>query len=167
LIRHSIWKIDSPIQGRLAEALVVGGAYYTQRAETLEIRTEETIVIPHDRFYRADFTLRLTLGDELLARLVVEADGKAYHNAEADRHRDEQMLELGWNTRRYTGAAINSNAHACASDALAWLETLREQRFETKYQAAERAAASRREAERPAVMAEVGAFLARLKAVPS
>lgn len=63
--------------------------------------------------FRADFLVEL-----VRARLVVEADGAAYHTApedvEYDRRRDDYMKRSGFDVIRFTGSQIVRDAPACA-----------------------------------------------------
>ena len=50
-------------------------------------------------------------------RVIVEADGAGFHDADADRIRDERIEERhGLGTLRFTGSAIHANAARCAED---------------------------------------------------
>lgn len=110
-------RLESPIEQALAEALMLACAHYAHSERTLEVRCQHPI-----GRYRADFALRVvgTDGAEL-GRMVVEADGREFHDVKRDAERDAELLAMGWPTHRYTGSAIHKNPHECAADAVAWL----------------------------------------------
>lgn len=58
--------------------------------------------------YRADFAIPLF-------RLIIEADGKEFHekNFQADRLRDRELLAQGWTTVRFTGSEIYNDVDSC------------------------------------------------------
>lgn len=133
VIRFNITRLESPIQARLAEALVVAAAPYAPRPETLDIESEYIIEGAatqwwHDksRNFRADFAIRLFRPSRTFehARLVVEADGKDFHDAARDARRDEMLLKAGWQTIRFTGREIYRDARGCADRAMSKLEEL-------------------------------------------
>jgi Superfamily I DNA and RNA helicases len=66
---------------------------------------------PHVQYwidpYRADFAFPER-------RLVVEADGRGWHDVERDRGRDQRLAKRGWQTMRFSGAQIFRDAPACA-----------------------------------------------------
>jgi hypothetical protein len=142
VIKFVVHRIDSPIQARLVEALVARAARYVARPEMLELGTETQIIADDNtrdsgaRLHRADVSLRIIESGEIVARLLVEADGAAFHNAVADAARDARLLEQGWPTVRFTGSQINRDAHACADQALAKLDELVEKRSEAAHQKA-------------------------------
>jgi hypothetical protein len=129
----NITRLDSPIQARLAEALYVAFAPYVTRPEKVEIATEHTLIgaaaewyDDKQRSYRADFSIKLTRPGRTFeqARLLVEADGAAFHDAERDARRDAKLLAQGWPTIRFTGREIYRDAAACARAAMAKLVAL-------------------------------------------
>lgn len=113
--------LESPIESAMAEAMVIAFAHFAAKPETLTLRSQ--VSIGH---YRADFTIEA--GD---VRLIVECDGKEFHDAKKDAERDARLLERGWITLRFTGSAIHRSAVACADEVVAsvyeWL-ALREQK---------------------------------------
>ncbi len=53
------------------------------------------------------------------ARLVVEADGAAYHHdQERERRRDEEIRRRGWHIKHFTGTDITRDADACVREIL-------------------------------------------------
>jgi DNA helicase-2/ATP-dependent DNA helicase PcrA len=58
--------------------------------------------------YRADFALTDV-------RLVVECDGRPWHDPERDRRRDEALRRVGWEVIHFTGSEITRDAAACAA----------------------------------------------------
>jgi DNA helicase II / ATP-dependent DNA helicase PcrA len=81
----------TPIERRLAEAM--------RRAEVpFEVQ------VPLGRF-RADFVVD--------GRIVVEADGAAYHDAETDAARDRELAAAEWPTVRFSGRQIISDVESC------------------------------------------------------
>lgn len=109
--------IESPIEAALAEALMMACAHYAHSPHTLEVRAQHPI-----GRYRADFALRVLSADGAeLGRMVVEADGREFHDVERDAKRDADLDALGWPTHRYTGSAIHANAAECAADVVQWL----------------------------------------------
>ncbi|MFN8463986.1 MAG: UvrD-helicase domain-containing protein [Caldilineaceae bacterium] len=69
--------------------------------------------------YRADFAFPERM-------LAVEADGRAWHDAERDRRRDQRLSECGWRVVRFTGSRITREADACAQEVFALYQTLPE-----------------------------------------
>ena len=59
--------------------------------------------------YRADFAFPERM-------LVVEADGRGWHDFELDRVRDRRLAERGWHTLRVSGSRIHAEADACAEE---------------------------------------------------
>jgi very-short-patch-repair endonuclease len=57
--------------------------------------------------YRADFLVVGFMRGEEPIRIVVECDGKEFHNPAHDRRRDEFMVGLGFKIVRFTGFEIN------------------------------------------------------------
>jgi superfamily I DNA/RNA helicase/very-short-patch-repair endonuclease len=47
-------------------------------------------------------------------RLVVEADGRGWHDVERDRARDQRLAKRGWRTMRFSGSEIVHDAPTCA-----------------------------------------------------
>lgn len=65
--------------------------------------------------YRADFAFPAQ-------RLVVEADGRAWHDAQRDAARDAHLESLGWQTLRFSGSEIYRGASGAASRVVNALE---------------------------------------------
>jgi len=68
-----------------------------------------------DRF-RVDFAF-------VPERLVVEADGRAWHDAERDAARDAHLMTLGWTTIRFTGSQIYRDVDTVIADVVEVLAT--------------------------------------------
>ena len=58
--------------------------------------------------YRADFALTNV-------RLIVECDGRPWHDPDRDRRRDEALRRRGWEVIHFTGSEITRDAAACAA----------------------------------------------------
>ena len=58
--------------------------------------------------YRADFAFPDV-------RLVVECDGRPWHDPDRDRRRDADLRRKGWEPLHFTGSEITNNASGCAS----------------------------------------------------
>ena len=58
--------------------------------------------------YRADFAITDV-------RLVVECDGRPWHDPDRDRRRDEALKRMGWDVIHFTGSEITRDAAACAA----------------------------------------------------
>jgi very-short-patch-repair endonuclease len=58
--------------------------------------------------YRADFAF-------LDVRLVVECDGRPWHDPDRDRERDAALRRQGWEPLHFTGSDISRDAAACAA----------------------------------------------------
>jgi len=69
--------------------------------------------------YRVDFAFPERL-------LAVEADGRAWHDAERDRARDQRLKERGWRVERFSGARILREASLCAQEVLGLYQSLPE-----------------------------------------
>jgi hypothetical protein len=145
VIKFVVYKIESPIQARLVEALVSRGSRYVTRPEMLEIGTEINIVADDanrdsgSRIHRADVALRIVSRQEVVARLLVEADGAAFHSAVNDAARDARLAEQGWPTIRFTGSQINREPSSCADKAFARLDELAASGSEKAWEASRRA----------------------------
>jgi hypothetical protein len=165
VIKFVVYKIESPIQARLVEALVSRGSRYVTRPEMLEIGTEINIIADDanrdsgSRIHRADVALRIISRQEIVARLLVEADGAAFHNAVNDAARDARLAEEGWPTIRFTGSQINREPAACADKALAKLDELAVSGSEKAWEASRRARVPTAEQR-----AELDAYLAAFRA---
>ena len=61
--------------------------------------------------YRADFALTDV-------RLVVECDGRPWHDPDRDRRRDQALGRRGWEVIHFTGSAITRDAAGCARKVL-------------------------------------------------
>ncbi len=72
--------------------------------------------------YRADFAFPERL-------LLVEADGRGWHDVERDRQRDGRLADRGWKTVRFSGSRIWREAEVCAEE-IARLYTSLPQAFE-------------------------------------
>ena len=83
----------TPIEARLLEALRVLG-----------LRPVAQFGI--DR-WRADFALTDS-------RVVIECDGRAWHDPARDLARDAQLRRRGWEPIHFSGSEINADAEACA-----------------------------------------------------
>lgn len=59
--------------------------------------------------YCADFLIEAHLRNEVAGHVVVECDGKDFHDAEKDAVRDRYMEERGYVVLRFTGAEIIKN----------------------------------------------------------
>jgi DNA helicase-2/ATP-dependent DNA helicase PcrA len=68
--------------------------------------------------YRADFALTDV-------RLVVECDGRPWHDPERDRRRDEALRRKGWEVLHFTGSEITRDAAGCAGKILRAVTTRR------------------------------------------
>ncbi|MDE0375930.1 MAG: UvrD-helicase domain-containing protein [bacterium] len=66
--------------------------------------------------YRVDFAFPAQ-------HLVVECDGRGWHDAERDARRDAQLEALGWKTLRFTGSEIYRRASAVTKQIVSELET--------------------------------------------
>jgi DNA helicase-2/ATP-dependent DNA helicase PcrA len=69
--------------------------------------------------YRADFAFPERL-------LIVEADGRGWHDAERDRARDRHLETDGWKTLRFSGSRIWREADRCAAEIAISYNTLAE-----------------------------------------
>jgi very-short-patch-repair endonuclease len=69
-------------------------------------------------YYRVDFAFPAE-------KLVVEADGKAYHRGwrvRKDKKRQEWLQKNGWRVLRFTGSTIYNDARGCARIVKRWLK---------------------------------------------
>ena len=58
-------------------------------------------------------------------RLVVECDGRAWHDAIRDHRRDAHMLQLGWHVLRFSGSEISRDSDRCVDSVIAAIEERR------------------------------------------
>jgi len=101
------------------------------------------LTVPQARIgkYRADFALvRMFQGpyaheDEFDGPLIIECDGKAFHDANneqltRDRKRDRDMTLAGYQVLRFTGSELHRDPMACARQVWDWFEAQDEKRHQ-------------------------------------
>ena len=96
-------KSESPIEERLLSAM--------KKFIPEAVLTQQHKIGP----YRCDFLLKYKS-----VKLVVEADGAAYHSSESqkeyDARRDSFMIDRGFKVVRFSGSRIVAQAHKCCEE---------------------------------------------------
>jgi very-short-patch-repair endonuclease len=117
-------RCESFIERRFAVALLFSEQFTFVPAEGVGVVGEDRhgIVLGQQvpvAGYRLDFAMKRGEGE---ARIAIELDGHAYHDAspdtaERDRVRDRVLTAMGWRVIRFTGREVVRDAMTCARTA--------------------------------------------------
>jgi len=102
-------KYESPIEERM------GGALYGAFKDLLA--DDKTLIVPQAKIgpYRADLAIRLNHNLTGLRGIIVECDGREFHQDIArDRRRDAELRKRAFIVLRFTGSEIHKSARGCA-----------------------------------------------------